>query len=451
MPKISVNLVTFNAEKYLDACLESVRCQNFRDFQILIIDNGSKDKTREKIGEWEKIFGKEGIEFKAIYNEENLGFAEGHNIGFKKVQSLKFKVQSDDKRFSHTQLGEKNCDQSMVASQSSARDCGGGETHLLSPSREGELTNSVQYVCCLNQDIILHPDYFEKIIAFMDDYPECGAASGKLMRILKDELFFEILKTHPLSPSREGELPDGILLIDYERLAKECKIIDSVGLRMFKSGRAVEIGQGEEDKGQYDEIKEVFGISGTVPVYRVEALEDVKLESPTTFPPADGPSSGRRRTTHPLPLSRGEKIYEYFDKDFGNYKEDVDLAYRLRWRGWKSFTVPGAIAYHKRGARQLKNKLGDFTAAFNRKNKSKYLNYCSQRNQIWMLVKNLEKLNFATLWYEMKKFGYEMIFEWSTFKAWFGIWKKLGAMREKRRWIMENRKVSNEEMDKWIG
>lgn len=108
------------------------------------------------------------------------------------------------------------------------------------------------------------------------------------------------------------------------------------------------------------------------------------------------------------------------------------------------------VAYHKRGAKQLSEKTGDFTAAFNRKNKSKYMNYCSQRNQIWTLVKNMDTLNFAVIWYEAKKFGYELLFEWSTFKAWFDIFKKIGAMLEKRKWIMGNKKITRKEMEKWM-
>lgn len=471
MAKVSINLLTFNAEKYLDACLESVRCQSFCDFEILVIDNASGDKTREKIEDWRKVFEEEGVRFKTIDNEKNVGFAEGHNRGFKfLISNFKFQNNEQISNFKFQKLNPP-----------------------LSPFAKGG--NNIEYVCCLNQDIILRPDYLEKLVDFMDAHPECGAASGKLMRIIEDDLFFDILnanghesehestrkippapffkggenydlisakkngiygegKNRPplskepaLSDSRmggKGDLSEDSLslVIDYKRLARECTIIDSVGIKMFKSHRAVEIGQGEEDTGKYTEIKEVFGVSGTVPVYRVEALEDVRISNFKSI----------RQAQDKLQISKLEEgeSFEYFDKDFGSYKEDVDLAYRLRWRGWKSFTVPEAVAYHKRGARQLKNKRGDFTAAFNRKNKPKYINCLSQRNHVWTLIKNMDTLNFATLWYEAKKFGYEMIFEWSTFKAWFDIWKKMGVMREKRKCIMANRKVSAEEMERWM-
>ncbi|MFH1192575.1 MAG: glycosyltransferase family 2 protein [bacterium] len=374
MSKLSINLLTFNGEKYLDPCLESVRCQIFRDFQLLIIDNGSKDKTREKIEVWRNIFGKEGAVFKTIYNETNVGFAEGHNMGIAESQKSKVKSQ--------------------------------------------------KYVCCLNQDIILAPDYLTYVVEFMDAHPECGSASGKLMRIT-DEMFY--------ANKRKSE-SESTLILDYDKLKRECNIIDSAGLKIFKSQRVIEIGQGEEDNGQYDNVKEVFGVSGTVPVYRMSALEDVK--------------TSQKSKVKSQKFGEVEN-FEYFDKEFGSYKEDIDLAYRLRWSGWKSYVISTAVAYHKRGAKQLSKSASDFTAAFNRKKKSKYTNYCSQRNQIWTLVKNMDRLNFAIIWYEGKKFIYELIFEWDTFKAWIDALKKIGVMREKRKWIMENRKIFGEEMGKW--
>jgi len=47
MPKISVVIPTLNEEKYLSSCLESFRKQSFTDFEIIISDGGSTDKTTE--------------------------------------------------------------------------------------------------------------------------------------------------------------------------------------------------------------------------------------------------------------------------------------------------------------------------------------------------------------------------------------------------------------------
>ncbi|MCX6744463.1 MAG: glycosyltransferase family 2 protein, partial [Candidatus Parcubacteria bacterium] len=83
----------------------------------------------------------------------------------------------------------------------------------------------------------------------------------------------------------------------------------------------VDRGSGEQDKVQYENITEIFGVSATCPIYRRQALQDVRYED------------------------------EFFDIDFFSYKEDVDLAYRLAWRGWKCYFLPEVIAYHERTAK----------------------------------------------------------------------------------------------------
>lgn len=45
MPKLSILIATFNAEKTLDSCLKSILAQEFKDFEILIADGLSTDNT----------------------------------------------------------------------------------------------------------------------------------------------------------------------------------------------------------------------------------------------------------------------------------------------------------------------------------------------------------------------------------------------------------------------
>lgn len=44
-PKISVVIPAFNEEKYLPACLNSIKNQSFKDFEIIVVDNNSTDQT----------------------------------------------------------------------------------------------------------------------------------------------------------------------------------------------------------------------------------------------------------------------------------------------------------------------------------------------------------------------------------------------------------------------
>lgn len=53
MARIDILLATYNGEKYLDSLLSSVESQTFSDWRILISDDGSTDKTLDKIREWQ--------------------------------------------------------------------------------------------------------------------------------------------------------------------------------------------------------------------------------------------------------------------------------------------------------------------------------------------------------------------------------------------------------------
>ncbi|WP_322508959.1 glycosyltransferase family A protein [Anaerolinea sp.] len=47
MPRVSIIIPTYNSAKFLPATLESVFQQTFQDYEIILIDDGSTDNTRE--------------------------------------------------------------------------------------------------------------------------------------------------------------------------------------------------------------------------------------------------------------------------------------------------------------------------------------------------------------------------------------------------------------------
>jgi len=121
MSKVAVQLLSWNGEKHLRACLSSLAKQTFSDFELLVLDNGSTDASVSIIEDALKNFPRPA---RFIRSEKNLGFAGGHNALF-------------------------------------------------------ELTQS-KYVFCVNQDVALADDYLEKIIGFIDKNPGVGSASGVL-------------------------------------------------------------------------------------------------------------------------------------------------------------------------------------------------------------------------------------------------------------------------------
>lgn len=78
--KLSVNIITYNREKELLRGLESLKKQNFKDYEIVIVDNNSTDDTEAKVKEF--IDKNETIRFKYEKQSKNLGVAGGRNRAF---------------------------------------------------------------------------------------------------------------------------------------------------------------------------------------------------------------------------------------------------------------------------------------------------------------------------------------------------------------------------------
>lgn len=73
--KFSVIIVNYNSGGYLRKALASLVAQTFRDFEVIVIDNGSDD------GSLDGIDGSGLPELRLFPKNENLGFAKGNNIG----------------------------------------------------------------------------------------------------------------------------------------------------------------------------------------------------------------------------------------------------------------------------------------------------------------------------------------------------------------------------------
>ena len=78
---VSVIIPTYNSEKYIDETLNSVLAQTYREFEIIIIDDCSKDNTWEIIKEYEKKYNN----IVCLKQERNKGVAEARNRGINKA------------------------------------------------------------------------------------------------------------------------------------------------------------------------------------------------------------------------------------------------------------------------------------------------------------------------------------------------------------------------------
>jgi len=76
---VSVVIVNWNGKRYLERCLASVLDQTYRQFEVILVDNGSTDGSVEFVSQ---TFP--GI--RLIENLENVGFAAGNNVALRLVE-----------------------------------------------------------------------------------------------------------------------------------------------------------------------------------------------------------------------------------------------------------------------------------------------------------------------------------------------------------------------------
>lgn len=80
-PLVSVVIANWNGRGHLKRCLEALARQTLRDFQVVVVDNGSTDGSVEMVA---AAFA--GV--RVIQNGKNLGFAAANNVGIRATDGL---------------------------------------------------------------------------------------------------------------------------------------------------------------------------------------------------------------------------------------------------------------------------------------------------------------------------------------------------------------------------
>ena len=78
MELISIILPVYNGEQLIERCIESILKQTYKNFELIIVNDGSTDKTLEKIQKYkdERI---------RIINQSQQGTGQARNAGLKEV------------------------------------------------------------------------------------------------------------------------------------------------------------------------------------------------------------------------------------------------------------------------------------------------------------------------------------------------------------------------------
>lgn len=74
--EISIIVPVYNVEKYLERCIDSILNQNFKDFELILVDDGSTDKSGEICDKYAKRYS-----YIRVIHKENGGPSEARNEG----------------------------------------------------------------------------------------------------------------------------------------------------------------------------------------------------------------------------------------------------------------------------------------------------------------------------------------------------------------------------------
>lgn len=79
--KLSIIVPVFNVEKYLSRCIDSILGQSFSDFELLLVDDGSKDASGSICDEYAKRDTRV-----QVFHKENGGVSSARNVGLDNAQ-----------------------------------------------------------------------------------------------------------------------------------------------------------------------------------------------------------------------------------------------------------------------------------------------------------------------------------------------------------------------------
>lgn len=241
------------------------------------------------------------------------------------------------------------------------------------------------FVLTLNADARPAPDFVSRLLARIEaplpDGAPVAAVAGRLLRPAATE-----------GPRR----------------------LDACGMRLTRAWRHLDRGSGEPDRGQYAAPERVFGTTGAASLFRRAALLDAAVEG------------------------------EVLDRRFHSFREDAELCFRLRERGWEVLYEPAAVAEHRR--RVLPERRAALPAA---------VNYHSLKNRYLLRLYHQTAGNFLrtlpfTLVRDLAALAYVVVAERSSLPAYAWLWRHRRELLARRRAIQARRRVPARAIDRWF-
>jgi glycosyltransferase involved in cell wall biosynthesis len=173
MPKVSVIIPTYNRGSFIGSTIESILNQTYKDFEVIVIDDGSTDDTEERV----KVFGKK---VRYIY-QENSGPSAARNNAIRNAKGKYIAFCDSDDRFLPKKLEKQ---MKFIRKHNKCRFL---YTYYYNVNAAGEITKLRKPVSCENQEhlqyclfirkftirtstLLVHRDCFKKAGLFNEKY-----------------------------------------------------------------------------------------------------------------------------------------------------------------------------------------------------------------------------------------------------------------------------------------
>ena len=214
-PIISIIVPVYNTEKFLHRCIDSILAQTYTDFELLLIDDGSKDSSGTISDEYAAKDARV-----RVFHKENGGVSSARNLGLDNARGewVTF-VDSDDYiEENFLKSFEENLDADLVVGNmvicengKSRRDIGAhivpGKYNSIQSALKGNLTN---HAFCAPWGKLFYKEcigdlYFDVRMTICEDtkFVYNYIAKAKDMRILSTDEATHYVYMYPSIPSRE--------------------------------------------------------------------------------------------------------------------------------------------------------------------------------------------------------------------------------------------------------
>ena len=233
MARVTVFIPVYNAEKYLKDTIDSILNQTFKDFELLLINDGSTDKSVEII----ESFNDKRI--RLVHNEKNMGLPFTRNRALEIINSEYIALMDSDDISHKDRLKEQvefldiNRDIDVVGSDFMMFFPNGKKKYVKTPNNPEYIKFYLIFgICIANPSTMLRKSFLNKYnLKYRDNFFVCQDYSfwvdiikyGKISNISKPLLYY-----------RSGH--DNISRRSSEKKAKQRKeLIDKIHIRAIKN------------------------------------------------------------------------------------------------------------------------------------------------------------------------------------------------------------------------